>query len=70
MCRAGAHLPPLGLFFWGGARTLGGRCELRDDFRTFRIDRMAAAAVQDETFEPTAGRSLADYLRVAGGDGP
>jgi predicted DNA-binding transcriptional regulator YafY len=53
---------PLGLFFWGGAWTLGGWCELRDDFRTFRIDRMTALEVLDEIFEPTTGRSLADYL--------
>jgi predicted DNA-binding transcriptional regulator YafY len=58
---------PLGLFFWGGAWTLGGWCELRDDFRTFRIDRMAATELLDDTFDPVDGRSLADYLRMVSG---
>ena len=56
---------PLCLIFWGGGWTLGGWCELRADFRTFRIDRMTAVAVLDETFEPIEGRQLADYLRAA-----
>ncbi len=55
---------PLGLFFWGGGWTLGGWCELRGDFRNFRLDRMAALEMLDETFAITDGKSLADYLRV------
>jgi predicted DNA-binding transcriptional regulator YafY len=58
---------PLGLFFWGGAWTLGGWCELRDDFRTFRIDRMTSVSVLDETFDVSKGKSLADYLKLAQG---
>lgn len=55
---------PLGLFFWGGGWTLGGWCELRGDFRNFRLDRMTAVETLDETFAITDGRSLADYLRA------
>lgn len=33
---------PLGLWFWGKVWTLVAWCELRGDFRTFRIDRIAA----------------------------
>jgi predicted DNA-binding transcriptional regulator YafY len=58
---------PLGLIFWGGAWTLGGWCELRNDFRTFRIDRMTAVSVLDETFDVSEGKNLADYLRLAQG---
>ncbi len=29
---------PLGLFYWGGKWTLGGWCNLREDYREFRID--------------------------------
>ncbi len=54
---------PLGLFFWGGTWTLGAWCELRGDFRTFRLDRIDAVQVTTETFEPSEGRSLADYLK-------
>ncbi|MGB3317345.1 MAG: YafY family protein [Albidovulum sp.] len=35
---------PLGLWFWGKVWTLIAWCELRDDFRMFRIDRIASAA--------------------------
>lgn len=31
---------PLGLFFWGKVWTLVAWCELRNDFRTFRLDRV------------------------------
>jgi len=31
---------PLGLWFWGKVWTLVGWCELRDDFRMFRVDRI------------------------------
>src|ERR1700722_20211718 len=34
---------PLALYFWGGAWTLAAWCELRKDFRVFRIDRMKGA---------------------------
>jgi predicted DNA-binding transcriptional regulator YafY len=38
-------------------------CELRQDFRMFRVDRMAEATFLDVTFEPTRGRTLEDYSR-------
>ena len=41
---------PLGLYFWGGAWTLGAWCELRDDFRNFRIDRVTELVVLSDTF--------------------
>jgi predicted DNA-binding transcriptional regulator YafY len=54
---------PLGLFFYGPVWLLAGWCELRQDFRMFRVDRMAAAAFLDATFEPTRGRTLEDFSR-------
>jgi len=36
------QMRPLGLFFWGKVWTLVAWCELRQDFRSFRVDRMAA----------------------------
>jgi len=54
---------PLGLFFYGPVWLLAGWCELREDFRMFRVDRMAAAAFLDATFEPTRGRTLEDFSR-------
>jgi predicted DNA-binding transcriptional regulator YafY len=52
---------PLGLFFYGPVWLLAGWCELRQDFRMFRVDRMAEAAWLDATYEPTRGRTLEDF---------
>lgn len=41
---------PLGIFFWGRTWTLVAWCELRRDFRNFRLDRVAASTMLDETF--------------------
>ncbi len=53
---------PLGIFFWGRTWTLAAWCELRQDFRNFRLDRVAASTMLDETFEDEAGRTLRDML--------
>jgi predicted DNA-binding transcriptional regulator YafY len=55
---------PLGLFFWGYAWSLGAWCELRNDFRNFRLDRIDDCKVADERFPDESGRRLADYLRA------
>ncbi len=54
---------PLGLWFWGKVWTLVAWCEMRDDFRTFRIDRIAALGPTGRTFSPERGRALADFYR-------
>lgn len=54
---------PLGCFFWGQVWTLAAWCELRQDFRSFRIDRLRSAQVLDEGFRDEPGRTLADLLR-------
>jgi predicted DNA-binding transcriptional regulator YafY len=46
-----------------GTWTLGAWCELRRDFRNFRLDRLAGLAVCDEEFPDEAGRRFADYMR-------
>jgi predicted DNA-binding transcriptional regulator YafY len=53
---------PLALDFWGPAWTLTAWCELRGDFRTFRLDRIEALSESAETFRPEPGRTLADHL--------
>jgi len=55
---------PLGLFFWGGAWTLGAWCELRGDFRNFRLDRVLDSLIETARCPDEAGRRLADYLRA------
>lgn len=59
---------PLGAFFWGRSWTVTAWCELRNDFRNFRLDRMSAIHPTDETFEEDPTRSLGAYLRSIGVD--
>lgn len=51
------HVHPLGLFYWGRTWTLVGWCELREDFRMFRLDRITDHAA-DGTFPDRRDRSL------------
>ncbi len=53
---------PLGLFYWGGTWTLGAWCEMRRDFRNFRLDRISAPELLEQTFVPEPGRSLEDFF--------
>jgi predicted DNA-binding transcriptional regulator YafY len=55
---------PLALHFWGERWTLAAWCELRNDFRAFRLDRMRTLEVSESTFAHEAGKTLADYLRT------
>jgi predicted DNA-binding transcriptional regulator YafY len=55
---------PLSLYFWGEHWTLAAWCEARDDFRSFRIDRVIRLQVTDETFNDESGKRLADYVRA------
>ncbi len=52
----------LALLYWGNRWTLGAWCELRQDFRSFRIDRIASARTLGSTFPDEPGRRLADYF--------
>jgi len=53
---------PLGLWFWGKAWTLVAWCELREDFRVFRIDRIGPLEIVGK-FRPERGKTLAEFLR-------
>jgi predicted DNA-binding transcriptional regulator YafY len=53
---------PLGIFFWGRRWTLAAWCELREDFRNFRLDRIAESRMLDEMFEDEEGKALRDML--------
>ncbi|MEZ2345657.1 helix-turn-helix transcriptional regulator [Terriglobus sp. RCC_193] len=60
------HRPvrPLALAFWSGFWTLAAWCELRNDFRTFRMDRIHGEVVTDRTFVQKRGQRLEDFLRM------
>ena len=56
---------PLALHFWGQVWTLAAWCELRGDFRTFRIDRAGWVAQTADAVPDVPGRTLQDYLERA-----
>lgn len=53
---------PLQMEYWGRVWTLTSWCELRDDFRVFRVDRIKTLDVSFDTFEEEPGKTLTDYL--------
>lgn len=55
---------PLGLYFWSGVWTLVAWCEMRDGFRTFRVDRISEEVVGEGRFTQRRGQRLADYLKT------
>ena len=55
---------PLGLWFWGKVWTLVAWCELRNDFRMFRLDRIRDMDTDGEVFRPERGKTLADFYRT------
>jgi predicted DNA-binding transcriptional regulator YafY len=59
---------PLCLAFWGMLWTLGGWCELRRDFRNFRLDRIDAFRALDRHFDETPEISLEAFLAAARAD--
>jgi predicted DNA-binding transcriptional regulator YafY len=60
---AGRIVRPLALYCWSGTWTLAAWCELRKDFRIFRLDHLAAVTVLQRTFQQRRGQRLQDYLR-------
>ncbi|MGH6961156.1 MAG: helix-turn-helix transcriptional regulator [Dongiaceae bacterium] len=53
---------PLAFLFYGAVWIMLAWCELRQDFRSFRLDRMTRIGITDARFKPERGRTLPDYL--------
>ena len=56
---------PLGLVFWGSKWTFGAWCELREEFRTFRLDRIQSLELLPSQYPMTQGRGFKDYIAYA-----
>lgn len=54
---------PLGLWFWTNAWTVAGWCELRGDYRNFRVDRMDDVEVLDRTFPDEPPLTVEAFIR-------
>ncbi|MBO9476233.1 YafY family transcriptional regulator [Shimia sp. R11_0] len=56
------HIRPLQMEYWGRAWTCTAWCELRADFRVFRIDNIQTILRTNRRFEITAETSLSRYM--------
>lgn len=54
---------PLGLVYWGAAWTLVAWCQLRNDHRLFRLDRIKTAELREQTFTVESHQTLETYIR-------
>lgn len=54
---------PLSLAYFGPIWLLAAWCELRTDFRTFRLDRIEDLSVSADRFSNEPGKTLHDFLR-------
>lgn len=54
---------PLALAFFGAVWVMSGWCELRQDFRNFRLDRIGRLTVVDTPFPQEKGKTLRDFLK-------
>ena len=52
--------------FFGPVWLLAAWCELRRDFRVFRLDRMSSLSVLDERFRAEPGKTAHDFLAEDG----
>ena len=55
---------PLGLWFLGKVWTLVAWCELRTDFRMFRLDRITTMDDDGKLCRSERGKTLADFYRA------
>ncbi len=59
---------PLALAFFGATWMLTAWCELREDFRNFRLDRVESMQFDADRFEEEAGKTWEDYVRLMEAD--
>jgi predicted DNA-binding transcriptional regulator YafY len=60
--RSNRRVRPLGLYFWGGVWTLASWCEMRKDFRNFRVDRISTLQVLEQKFPDDPKKSLKTFI--------
>jgi len=55
---------PLGLVYWGAKWTLIAYCQLRCDYREFRLDRIQSIVPLTKTFDTNPQKSLTHYMEL------
>lgn len=58
------QIRPLHIEFWGHVWTCTAWCELRQDFRVFRIDRILECHPTGKKFLPETGKTFQDYIEA------
>jgi len=53
---------PIGLLYYGSAWHLIGWCQLREDYRDFRVSRMLSVTLDEKTFDPGTHPSIQQYI--------
>ncbi len=56
------RIRPLQVEYWGGVWTCAAWCELRNDFRAFRIDLIQGWHASDDVFSDEEGKAYSDYI--------
>lgn len=55
---------PIAMVYYVDATLIAAWCELRSNYRHFRIERIRACVVLDDTFSRDAGRLMVEWLRL------
>ena len=55
---------PIAVAYYVQATLVGAWCELRQDYRHFRADRITSVVVLDERYPSDNGRLMAEWLRL------
>jgi predicted DNA-binding transcriptional regulator YafY len=55
---------PIAMAYYVDVTLIGAWCELRSDYRNFRVERVAASKVLAERFSPDRGRLLTEWLAL------
>jgi len=55
---------PIAMAYYVDVTLLGAWCELRNDFRNFRVDRISTAQLLDERFFAESGKLLTEWLAL------
>jgi predicted DNA-binding transcriptional regulator YafY len=58
---------PIAVAYYVSATLIGAWCELRRDYRHFRVDRITALTVRDDTYPSDNGRLMAEWLALRQG---
>jgi len=55
---------PIAMAYYVDVTLVGAWCELRNDFRHFRVDRILTSQILDETFLADSGKLMAEWLAL------